>query len=327
MLHVDNEGTTDPRLNLAIEEYLLRQDFITDPILFFYLDEPAVIIGRNQNIFEETDPDFLQVKNIHLVRRLSGGGAVYHDLGNLNYSFITSGKKDLHNFREVTKPLVRALNGLGVEAQFQGKSDIYAKGKKISGNAQYSSSGRMFSHGTLLFDSDLETLSRALQPRHKTISSKAVQSIRSQVTNIRHLLPEDMPIESFKRALTRSLFNDEDIPVYKLSIADWQQIQALSAERYRQWEWNFGRSPKFTLERSGQFSTGHIDISIEVAKGRVQSISFIADGLSKSKLAQLERALLGTRYDQTALSKKLDGLDLGSFQKTIDKKQLIDLLY
>jgi lipoate-protein ligase A len=327
MLYVDNEGHTDPRLNLATEEYLLRQETITEPILFFYIDEPAVMIGRNQNVFEETDPEFLQTKNIHLVRRLSGGGAVYHDLGNLNYSIISSGKKNLHQFREVTKPLVRALNDLGVKAQFQGKSDIYANGKKISGNAQYSSAGRMFSHGTLLFNSDLETLSRALQPRRLKIDSKAVQSVRSQVTNICQFLSNDMTIDEFKQAIMSGVFNMADIPVYKLTADDRQQIQDISAQRYNQWEWNYGRSPKFKIENSGHLSTSQLDVSIEVAKGRVQSISFRGDIVNNLEMSQLETALIGTRYDRQALATKLDSLDLKLFQAKSNKNQLLELIY
>ncbi len=327
MLYVNNEGRTDPRVNLAIEEYLLRQDFISEPILFFYVDEPAVIIGRNQNTFEETDPDFLQAKNIHIVRRLSGGGAVYHDMGNLNYSFITTGKKELHKFREVTKPLVRALNELGVNAKFQGKSDIFANGKKISGNAQYSSAGRMLSHGTLLFDSDHETLTSALVPRQIEINSKAVQSIRSQVINIRELLKVDMTIGEFKQAMISSIFGREDIPTYKLTAADWEQIQGISTERYKQWEWNFGRSPKFRIEKSKHLSGGQIDVSIEVAKGRIQSISIASAEARLPDMTQMEQALIGTRYELTALAKRLDHLDLRPFEDKLDNKQLIKLIY
>lgn len=327
MLYVDNEGHTDPRVNLAIEEHLLRQDFISEPILFFYVNEPSVIVGRNQNTFEETDPDFLQARNIHLVRRLSGGGAVYHDLGNLNYSFITSGKKELHKFREVTKPLIRALIELGVSAKFQGKSDIFAEGKKISGNAQYASAGRMFSHGTLLFDSDLETLTRALNSRHTKIDSKAVQSVRNQVINIRQLLRDNMTIDELKREMISSILGGGDIPAYKLTAADWEQIQDISAERYRQWEWNFGRSPNFRVEKSGHLSAGQIDVSLEVAKGRIQSISFVSDEAKLPDTTRLEQALIGTRYDQAALAKRLDHIDLRPFRERIDNKQLIKLIY
>ena len=143
MLFVDNNETTDPRLNLAIEEHLLRNVQVVEPLLLFYINAPSVIIGRNQNTIEEIDPDFVRENQIHVVRRLSGGGAVYHDLGNLNFSFITHGKEDLHNFGKFTQPVIDVLQGLGVSAELKGKSDIFVDGKKISGNAQYASHGRM----------------------------------------------------------------------------------------------------------------------------------------------------------------------------------------
>ena len=162
MLFVDNQETTDPRLNLAIEEHLLRNVQVAEPLLLFYINAPSVIIGRNQNSIEEIDPDFVRQNQIYVVRRLSGGGAVYHDLGNLNFSFITQGRQDLHNFDKFTQPVVTVLQSLGVNAALQGKSDIFVEGKKISGNAQYASQGRMFSHGTILFDTNLENMLRAI---------------------------------------------------------------------------------------------------------------------------------------------------------------------
>ena len=169
MLFVDNAGMTDPRVNLALEEHLLRNVRVDEPILLFYINEPAVILGRNQNTLAEIDPDYVAEKGIHVVRRLSGGGAVFHDLGNLNFSFITNGDEHLHDFARFTEPVVAVLRGLGVEAALQGKSDIFANGRKISGNAQYLSRGRMFSHGTLLFDTSIEQMLLSLNPRQVQI--------------------------------------------------------------------------------------------------------------------------------------------------------------
>lgn len=204
MLFVDNQETTDSRLNLAIEEHLLRNVQLVEPLLLFYINAPSVIIGRNQNSVEEIDPDFVRENKVHVVRRLSGGGAVYHDLGNLNFSFITHGKQDLHNFDKFTQPVVNVLQSLGVKASLQGKSDIVVDGKKISGNAQYAAAGRMFSHGTILFDTSLENMLRAINPRQIKIESKAVQSVRSFVTNIREHLSEDMRIDELRQALLRA---------------------------------------------------------------------------------------------------------------------------
>jgi lipoate-protein ligase A len=272
MLYVDNDNITDPWVNLAIEEHLLRNLQIAEPIVLFYINEPSVIIGRNQNSIEEIDPAYIKQQGIRVVRRISGGGAVYHDLGNLNFSFITQGKEDLHNFGRFTDPVIQVLGGLGVEAELRGKSDIFAAGKKISGNAQYAAANRMFSHGTLLFDTDIREMLRALNPKQVTIESNAVQSVRNFVTNIRDLLPSDMDVGQLKQELLRGIFGSDDIPAYSLEAADWEQIRQISAERYGTWDWNYGHSPKFNIQKSERFPVGVIDVRMDVEGGLIQGI-------------------------------------------------------
>mgnify|MGYP002861860002 CR=1 FL=1 len=232
MLYINNNHITDPHINLAIEEYALRHLTVTEPIVLFYVNDPSVIIGRNQNSMEEVDPVYIKENGINLVRRLSGGGAVYHDHGNLNFSFVTDGARDLHNFAKFNDPIIAALHDLGVNAELHGKSDIFAGGKKISGNAQYASKGRMFSHGTLLFDTNLEHLLKAINPRGMVIESKAVQSIRNFVTNIRELLPQDMTIDELRQTLLHTLF-DGNVGEYELTAVDWQQIEKIADARFR----------------------------------------------------------------------------------------------
>ncbi len=326
MLFIDNEGVTDPRLNLAIEEHLLRNVQVEDALLLFYINEPAVIVGRNQNILEEIDPDYIKAKNIHVLRRLSGGGAVYHDLGNLNFSIITPGKEDLHNFAKFTDPVIKTLRELGLDAELRGKSDIFAAGKKISGNAQYAAAGRMFSHGTLLFDSDLEALSKALNPRQVQIESKAVQSVRNLVTNIRELLAEDMTIEALKQAILLGIFGAGQIPTNSLSPADWNKIRQISADRYRQWDWNYGRSPKFHVQNSHRFPIGTIDLGIDVKGGRIQAVKIDGDFAGRRRVIELEEKLVGLRYDREALAEALGAIDLGLYFGPLDQSAFFDLL-
>ena len=326
MLFVDNQNITDPCLNLALEEYLLRHLDLAEPILLFYVNEPSVIIGRNQNTAEEIDPDYVKAQGIHVVRRLSGGGAVYHDLGNLNFSFITPNKKYLHDFSRFTEPVIRVLGELGVAAELKGKSDIFAAGKKISGNAQYATAGRMFSHGTLLFDSDLEELLKALNPRQVQIESKAVQSVRNYVANIRELLPEPMTLDDLKEALLEGIFGDE-LPTYDLAPSDWEMIEQISDERYRQWEWNFGRSPKFNVQKTGRFPAGKLDARIEVQRGRIEAIKIYGDFAGKREVAELEGRLAGTAYDRQALEKTLADIDLAPYFGVLSQDELLGLLY
>ena len=188
MYFIDNKGITDPRVNLAIEEYILRNlDMEKDSYLLFYINQPSIIIGRNQNTIEEINTDYVEENGVIVVRRLSGGGAVYHDLGNLNFSFITKDDgESFHNYKKFTQPVVDALANLGVQAELSGRNDILAEGRKVSGNAQYATKGRMFSHGTLMFNLDIDAVVNALKVKQDKIESKGIKSVRSRVTNIYH---------------------------------------------------------------------------------------------------------------------------------------------
>ncbi len=327
MLYVDNEGITDPRINLAIEEHLLRNFQIEEPILLFYINEPSVIIGRNQNTIEEIDPDYVARHNIHVVRRLSGGGAVYHDLGNLNFSFITPGKEGLHDFARFTQPVIRVLRSLGVDAELRGRSDIFASGKKISGNAQYTTGDRMFSHGTLLFDTNIEHMLKALNPRQVQIESKAVQSVRNFVTNIRELLPHDMTIYELKAALLQGIFAGEDVPQYVLTDEDWVKIREISANRYQLWDWNYGRSPRFNIQKSHRFPVGKIDVRIEVVEGHIQNMKIYGDFFSRREIHDLEQEFIGVRYEREAIAERLLDINLTEFFGDLSKTEFLDLLY
>jgi lipoate-protein ligase A len=327
MFFVDNQDNTDPRLNLALEEYLLRHGQATEPLLLLYINEPSVIVGRNQNPAEEIDPDYVAAQGIHVVRRLSGGGTVYHDLGNLNFSFITPDKRGLHDFEQFTGPVIQVLGQLGVAAELRGKSDIFAAGKKISGNAQYSTGGRMFSHGTLLFDSDLEALVKAINPRQVRIESRAVQSVRNRVINIGELLAEPMSIAAFKEALLRGLFDGRPIPMHDLSPADWQKIRQIAADRYEQWDWNYGRSPKFSVQKTLDSPDGQWDALIEVKRGRIERLEISGGLAGEGDTASLAQWLSGTAYNRQALAAALANMARPPFNGILSQDELLALLY
>jgi lipoate---protein ligase len=329
MLFVDNENITDPRVNLGIEEHLLRNFDTGEDILLFYINEPSIIIGRNQNTLEEINHLYVFEKGIHVVRRLSGGGAVYHDLGNLNFSFITnSGKENFNNFKKFTAPVIKALNELGVHAELGGRNDILVKGRKISGNAQYITGKRMVSHGTLLFDSDLSQVVEALNVKMGKITSKGIKSVRSRVVNISEFLTEPMDIQSFRSYLLDSIFERaKKINIYTLTQEDWQAVQILMDERYNSWEWNYGRSPDFNIQKTQRFLSGEIDARIDVQKGRIVNIKFYGDFLSQGNVAELEQKLIGTRYDRDSLYDKLKGQDLNFYFGEIDTGDFLEFIY
>ncbi|MFD1356425.1 lipoate--protein ligase [Fictibacillus halophilus] len=329
MLFIDNENITDPRVNLAIEEFALKHLDINETYLLFYINEPSIIIGKNQNTVEEINAEYVRDQGIHVVRRLSGGGAVYHDLGNLNFSFITKDDgNSFHDFKKFTDPVVKALKKLGVNAELSGRNDILAEGKKISGNAQFSTKGRMFSHGTLLFDSEIENVVSALNVRMDKIESKGIKSIRSRVTNIREHLDEDMTMEEFREILLTYLFEEFDsIPKYELTENDWTEIRKISRERYANWDWNYGKSPKFNVELSNRFAAGSIDIRLHIVKGIIQESKIFGDFFGVGDVSDIENKLNGVRYDREEIEKVLEDIDLKHYFGNVSRQEFLDLLY
>ena len=329
MLFVDNERISDPRVNLAIEEHLLRNFQTEEDILLFYVNEPSIIIGRNQNTLEEINHHYVKEKGIHVVRRLSGGGAVYHDFGNLNFSFITnSGKENFNNFKKFTAPVIKALIGLGVEAELGGRNDILVKGRKISGNAQYITGKRMVSHGTLLFDSDLSQVVEALNVKMSKITSKGIKSVRSRVVNICEFLGKPMDLDSFRAYLIDSIFERSNkITSYTLAAEDWQAVKILVDERYDSWEWNYGRSPDFNIQKTRRFLTGEIDARIDVQRGRIINIKFYGDFLGQGNVEDLEDMLKGIRYDRDHLHGVIQGLDLSYYFGQVVDDEFLDFIY
>jgi len=329
MLFIDNKGITDPRINLAIEEYAVKNLDINETYLLFYINEPSIIIGKNQNTIEEINTDYVEEKGIHVVRRLSGGGAVYHDLGNLNFSFITKDDGDsFHNFRKFTEPVVKALQSIGVNAELSGRNDLLAEGRKVSGNAQYATRGRMFSHGTLLFRSEMDHVVSALKVKKDKIESKGIKSVRSRVANITEFLKEDITIEQFRTLLLAYLFDgEENIQEYVLTEEDWEKIHAISKERYQNWDWNYGKSPKFNIQHSHRFPVGQIDVRFDVVRGIVKHCKIYGDFFGMGDVTDIENRLIGVRYDRTSLEKALEETPIKHYFGNVTKEDFLHLIY
>ncbi|WP_040204471.1 lipoate--protein ligase [Neobacillus jeddahensis] len=328
MLFIDNKGITDPQINLAIEEYALKNLDINESYLLFYINEPSIIIGKNQNTIEEINTEYVESKGIHVVRRLSGGGAVYHDLGNLNFSFITKDDgESFHNFRKFTEPVVTALKKLGVNAELSGRNDLEVEGRKISGNAQFSTRGRMFSHGTLLFDSEMEHVVSALKVKKDKIESKGIKSVRSRVANISEFLTEKITIQAFRSLILTSIFEGQEIQEYVLSEEDWEKIHQLSKERYQNWDWNYGKSPKFNLQHSHRFPVGSIDVRLEVNKGMLENCKIYGDFFGVGDVSEIEKKLSGIRYEKSKIEEALLEVDTKYYFGNVSKEEFINLIY
>ncbi|MEK4533205.1 lipoate--protein ligase [Solibacillus sp. FSL K6-1554] len=330
MYFIDNKGITDPRINLAIEEYILKNmDIEKDDFLLFYINQPSIIIGKNQNTIEEINTDYVEENGILVVRRLSGGGAVYHDLNNLNFSFLTKDDgNSFSNYKKFTQPVVDALAKLGVNSELSGRNDILAEGKKVSGNAQYSTRGRMFSHGTLMFNLDIDAVVNSLKVKQDKIESKGIKSVRSRVANIIDFLPEKITVEEFRLEILKSIFGGEkNIQYYELTEEDWENIHEISKNRYQLWEWNYGKSPRFNIQKTKRYPSGSLDIRLEVNKGVIEEAKIFGDFFGVGDVDEVAELLVGTKYDRAAIAEKLKDIEIPVYFGGITEEDFLHLIY
>lgn len=331
MLFIDNQGITDASVNLAIEEYALRHlPLEDDSYLLFYINAPSIIIGKHQNTIEEINQEYVKENGIQVVRRLSGGGAVYHDLGNLNFSFITKDDgQSFHNFRKFTEPVVEALRSLGVNAELSGRNDLQVGEQKISGNAQFSTRGRMFSHGTLMFNLNLDDVQASLHANPEKFKSKSTKSVRSRVANILSFMDKDMTIEEFRSELLRHIFGMEpkDVPQYKLKEEDWNKIHEISRDRYKNWDWNYGLSPESNVKHAKKFPVGIIDLRMNIKDGYIQGIKIYGDFFGVGDVTDIEDKLRGLRYEEHDVRSALEDVDVKHYFGNLEKEDFIGLVF
>ncbi|MEC0092792.1 lipoate--protein ligase [Paenibacillus macquariensis] len=330
MLFIDNQGIHDPAINLAIEEFALKHLPMDDSYLLFYINHPSIIIGKHQNTIEEINQEYCKENDVQIVRRLSGGGAVYHDLGNLNFSFITKDDgQSFHNFLKFTQPVIDALQKMGVNAELSGRNDLQVGEKKISGNAQFSTRGRMFSHGTLMFNLNLDNVQSSLNVNPEKFKSKSTKSVRSRVANISELMEGSMTIEEFRAELLRSIFgmDVQDVPQYRLTEADWEQINQISKEHYQNWDWNYGISPESNVKHSKKFPVGIIDLRMNINEGRIHDIKIYGDFFGVGDVIDIENALHDKRYEEAEVREALSNLDMKHYFGNLTLDEFVGLVF
>ena len=237
-----------------------------------YVNEPSIIVGKHQNAFAEINHRYVSENNIKVVRRLSGGGTVFHDSGNLNFCFIRNGKEgNLIDFKRFTQPIIEVLQQLDVPAERSGRNDLIINGLKFSGNAEHVFKNRTLHHGTLLFSSRLENLSTALKVNPDLYHDKAVKSVRSKVTNISEYLSSNISLDEFKALIISHIVSGtNDVCQYKFTEADHSKINDLVEEKYKTWEWNYGYSPRFSFKNQGSANGQFIEVEVEVEKGIIK---------------------------------------------------------
>lgn len=306
------DSTTNPYWNLSAEEYLLKE--FKEPVFRLWQNDNAIIIGRNQNALAEIDTSFVEENNIKVVRRLTGGGAVFHDLGNLNYTFIEDKNASASTeemFRHFTAPIVDALNNLGVKAYLHGRNDLLIDDKKFSGNAICISGNRVLQHGTLLFNSSINNLSGALKSRPEKFIGKSVQSNRSRVTNISSHLSTQMNITQFREYLKDFICSRvANITPYQYTQADIKAIDALCAEKYSTYNWNFGNSPKYEFYKADKFSGGIVELNMSVKDGIITHLNIMGDYFFTKPTEEFCGQMIGVKHTPKEITQALNNIDM-----------------
>ncbi len=322
--------STDPPYNLALEEYVLRHLDPGRDYLILWQNRPAVIVGRFQNTAEEVNQPYVDRHAVSVVRRLSGGGAVYHDLGNLNFTFIVKREPGgFNDFDRFTLPVLETLRSFGVPAERSSRNDLTIEGRKFSGNAQYVSGGRLLHHGTILFDSDLDAVADVLRVQPDKIESHGVKSVRSRVTNVRPYLPGDIDLHAFAARLSEEVGRHGGGlgPAYRLGREDERGVGQLMKERYANWEWNYGDSPDFALKARRRFAEGSVEIRLDVHEGVIRDCRIYGDFLGSRDIAELERALRGERFALRELRERLASQSVQEYFGGIGAEEILDLLF
>lgn len=323
-----NIYTTDPAFNLAAEQYVFEN--LPKDRMYFMLwqNDNAIIIGKYQNTLAEINEKNVLENGMKVVRRLSGGGAVYHDLGNLNFTFIAdAGELEELNMRVFCQPIVKALAKIGITAEINGRNDITIDGRKFSGNAQYMRSGRIMHHGTIMFDSNLEMVQKALNVDPSKIESKGKKSVRSRVTNIREYLREDISLEEFRSLLLDSILEDNPGEEYVFRDDDIRIIEQYKKERYDTWDWNYGRSPECSMQKSARIDgVGRIDAFISTDHSLITGLEFRGDFFSTEEPAVLAQRFIGCKADFDGYEKALEGVEVSQFFSGLKKEDFINLL-
>lgn len=324
MLCILNNISNDPYFNLAAEEYVLKT--FTDDLFMLWQNEKSVICGKYQNAAAEINFDFVKENGIKVVRRLTGGGAVFHDLGNINFTFINQqGEGDFQSF---TQPILQLLQNLGVPATFEGRNDLMINGMKFSGNAQCLYEGKIMHHGTLLYDANKADISASLKVNPLKFQDKAVKSVSKRITNISDHLPTPMPITQFiDTIMTYAETNFPNAMRYTFTPEDITAINHLRDTKYSTWEWNFGASPKFNYNKMIRTAGGSVEVMMTIEKGHIECIKIWGDFFAKGDIEQLESLFIGVAYQEDAIADLLAHHDVATYIAHVTNEEMLKLLF
>ena len=315
---------TNPYFNLAAEEYVMKN--FADELFMLWRNGPSVIIGKFQNALAEINTEFVSSRNISVVRRMTGGGAVFHDLGNLNFTFVKNGQTT--DFKGFTQPILSALRSLGVPACFQGRNDLTINGMKISGNAECVTGGKTLHHGTLLFSAQMDYLAEALKVNPLKFQDKAVKSVRKRVANIADYLSEPMSVTDFAEYIMKfvgELYPDSK--QYVFNEHDYASIRKLQKEKYETWDWNYGTSPDYTFSKTLRTNGGLVEAQLNLVKSHIETISFWGDFFAQKDIGELENLLKGAPHRREDIVALLQNVEVGEYMLNVTSDDILNLLF
>ena len=320
-------NSTSPYHNLAVEEYLLQQT--TDSVFMLWQNDNTIVIGRHQNTAAEINQEYVDNHRVNVVRRLTGGGAVFHDTGNLNFTFIQnveSGKKEI-DFLKYLQPIVNALQSLGVPVAFSGRNDLVINGQKISGNAMTFFGNRVLEHGTLLFSSQMSDLANALKADPDKFIDKAVKSVRSRVTNISDHLPHPMTVLEFRDYLMDYIMKDNQLSgIQNLTKEEEAIVNRLMEEKYQTWEWNYGKSPEYSMNKKIRTKGGTVQVIADIRDGHLRDLQFYGDFFGEKDPQELINQLIGLRLVKATLTTSLANININDYFHNVTHDDIINLL-
>ena len=326
MRYIKNTNT-NPHYNMAFDEYCLESLPIDEPVFFLWQNKPSVIVGFNQEVNTEVNLDYLHQQGITLARRVTGGGAVYHDFGNLNYTIVGRSEDLERDYPEYASLMMKALQTLGVPATLSGRNDILVEGKKVSGFAKRVCKNRLMVHGTLMFNVDVDVLTHVLNTSQSKLQSKGIASVRSRVANLSDYLPEISDIQTFKNRLEEILSNNHTDAEYQLSEEDIANIQRLTDEKFATWEWNYGHSPKATLVHSARLACGTVEVHLTLVENRIASCRFGGDFLGNLPASDVETALTGIPYEINEVRKCLSKIEISRYFDRVSADDLLEMMF